>query len=98
MTTLLQWGSGLFAFVAAVLWLKSAMIRTPLSFRVNIFRRGYSDLLKDKEPLSTPDIGHSPAMDELGEALQRQSWWSAWAAVAAAISAACQAVTMFWTL
>lgn len=47
------------------------MIRTPLSFRVNIFRRGYSDLLKDKEPLSTPDIGHSPAMDELGEALQK---------------------------
>ena len=36
MQVLLQWGSALFALVAAGLWLKSATIQTPESFEIYV--------------------------------------------------------------
>jgi len=91
----LQWVSALCALVAAGFWLKSARIRTPSSFPISVVRPD-SFGLPLGEPLGATYVGfgHSPAMNELGEALRKQSKWSAIAALAAAFSAACQAVSM----
>ncbi|MGZ4924199.1 MAG: hypothetical protein ACXV5H_09640 [Halobacteriota archaeon] len=95
MVSALQWGSVVFAVIAAILWLKSAMVKTPSSFPIHViqpdsFSRPFG------EPLGGTYVGHghSPALNELGEALCRQSKWSAVAAVFAAISALCQALAI----
>ncbi len=96
MIAVLQWGSTLFAVVAAGLWLKSATIQTPGSFPISVVRPHGAVGQPLGQPLGATYIGHghSPAMDELGEALRTQSKWSAYAALAAAVSAACQALAM----
>lgn len=93
MVSALQWGSAVFAGIAAVLWLKSAMIKTPSSFPIHViqpdsFSRPFG------EPLDGTYVGHghSPALNDLGEAFRRQSKWSASAALFAAASAICQAL------
>jgi hypothetical protein len=77
----LHWGSAVFAGVAAVLWLKSALVKIPSSFPV---------------VMVSPDLGVSPQANKLGEALIRQSKWSAAAALSAAASALCQALAFFF--
>jgi hypothetical protein len=64
----LQWASAGFAFLAAVLWLASAMVKLP-----------------------PPQITWN-SIDDIVPALQRQSRWSAAAAVCAAVSAVVQGV------
>lgn len=79
---IVQWGAVVFAVIAAVLWLKSAMIKTPSSFPINVIRPdSFSRPLG--EPLSGTNVGHghSPALNDLGEALRCQSKWSAHAAL-----------------
>ena len=91
----LQWLSAIFAFAAAGLWLRSAVVRTPKSFPVHVVKPdSFSRPLG--EPLGATYVGHghSPALNELGEALRTQSRWSAAAAICAALSAIFQAAVM----
>lgn len=94
---LLRCASAVFAVVAAVLWFKSAKVKTPSSFPVNVVQ-GDSFSQPFAQPLGGTFVGqgYSPALNELGEALRRQSKWSAWAAGFAAVSALFQALTMLF--
>jgi hypothetical protein len=87
-----QFASGFFAFLAAVLWLKSAMFKTPKKFSIHVVEA--SGLLG--QPLGTRYVGygHSPELSELAGVLIRQSSWSAWGAVSAAVAAFLQVALM----
>lgn len=92
---IIQWGSAILAVIAAVLWWISAKVKTPSSFPIAVikpdnFNRPFG------EPLGGTFMGHghSPKLNELGENLRNQSKWSAKAAVFAAASALCQALTI----
>ncbi|OQX25257.1 MAG: hypothetical protein BWK80_16520 [Desulfobacteraceae bacterium IS3] len=95
MLSVLQWGAAVFAVIAAALWLKSAMVKTPSSFPIHVVQ---PDSLSS--PFGGPfggthvGQGQSPALKKLGEALCRQSKWSAAAAAFAAASALCQSFTI----
>ena len=93
MVTALQWGSAAFAVVAAVLWLKSAMVKPPSSFSIHVVR---PNSLPYGTPLGGTYVGHghSPELNELGDALRRQSKWSAAAAGFAAASALCEGLAI----
>jgi hypothetical protein len=73
--------SAVFAIIAALLWLQSARVRTPTQFPINTIT-----------PIGGIGTGGSPALQELGQALRRQSRWSAAAAICAAVSALLQAI------
>ncbi len=92
---ILQWGSGIFALLAAPLWLKSAKIKTPSSFPIHVVKPdGFGRPMGDPHGATYMGQGHSPSLNELGEALRCQSKWGAAAAVFAAVSAICQAFAM----
>ena len=95
MIALLQWSSAAFALGAAILWLKSAMVKTPSSFPISVVKPDNFSL-PFGEPMGATYVGHghSPALNELGEALRSQSKWSAAAAVVASASAICQAIAI----
>jgi hypothetical protein len=83
-TTLLalQISTTIFALAAATLWFISASIKTPTTFEI-----------------TGADLGglvraESPELTELGNAMKRQSRWSALAAKCAGVSAIAQAATI----
>ena len=80
-----QFASGFFALLAAVLWLKSALVRTPEKFSIHVVEA--PGLLG--QPLGTEYVGYgySPELSELAGVLIRQSKWSAGAAMSAAVAA-----------
>lgn len=95
MISALQWASAGFAVIAAGLWLKSAMVKTPSSFPIHVVQPDSFSRPFGQPPGGTyVGHGHSPALNELGEALRRQSKWSAAAAAVAAASAFCQALAI----
>jgi hypothetical protein len=76
------------AFVAALLWWLSARVKTPRDFNVHVHEAGTLGSLGGLTPL----LGHgfSPELSALGNALVRQSTFSAWAAGFAGASALLQ--------
>ncbi len=92
---ILQWGSAIFAILAAALWLKSAIVKTPTSFGIYVIEPDeYTRPLGEPLGAKYGGYGYSPELDELGESLRKQSKWSAAAAVSAAVSAICQALAI----
>ena len=90
---LIQYASALFAFVAAALWWKSAIVRTPKKFGIHVVEvSGLSS-----QPVGTKYVGYgySKELTELGEALVRQSRWNSWGARSAAVAALLQTTTIF---
>jgi hypothetical protein len=78
-----------FAFVAAVLWFRSAkIVKTPPRFAIHVVRPpGEGPLGVDPMDGTYIGQGYSKDLDELADALKRQSNTSAWAARCAGISA-----------
>lgn len=86
--------SAVFAAAAAVLWWRSATIRTPATFRIGLDRPDPSFFQPDGPPLGIGPVASasSEELQTLGHALRQQSRLSAWAAGCAGVSATCQAV------
>ena len=89
-----QFISALSAVTAAVLWFLSARVRTPESFSIHVVR---SDSFAGQMlggPLGGEYMGHgySPGLNELAQALRKQSRLSGCGAIAAGISALLQAI------
>jgi hypothetical protein len=83
--------SAAFALLAAGLWLKSAKVPTPQQFVITVVKPSLGG------PIGVLDgkymgNGYSQELQTLGEALIRQSSWSAWAATSAAAAAVCQVI------
>ncbi len=71
------------------------MVKTPSSFPIHVVQPdNFSRPLADPFGGTYVGHGHSPALNELGEALRRQSKWSAAAAGFAAASALCQGLAI----
>lgn len=71
--------SALFAIAAAVVWLRSARVKTPERIDAMWSADGFAG---------------GPALEALAAGLRRQSHLSAWAAVLAAVAASLQAVAL----
>jgi hypothetical protein len=85
--------SALFAIGAAVLWLRSAIVRTPKTFSLRV-----SVSNEDPHLAIGPyrnAYGECPELNDLGEAVIKQSRLSGYAALTAAIAASCQAIAVF---
>jgi hypothetical protein len=92
-TVSVQYLSAFFALAAAILWVKSALIRTPSSFAINVARpTGVFGTPLGGDPLGGTYFGqgYSEDLNELGRQMRRQSRWSAAAAVCAAVGAVLQ--------
>ena len=72
---------------AAILWAISAYVKTPKSFSVYVSaaEAGGGQVV---------GYGSSPDLEKLGQALRRQSGFSAAAAISAAIAAVTQAISL----
>jgi len=92
-SAILNCGSAVSAIIAAILWFMSAKIKTPNHFGIYVVKPDgvMGEPLGD--PLGGKYIGHaySSDLELLGNNLIRQSKLSAWAAIAAGISAVTQA-------
>jgi hypothetical protein len=87
---MLQLASAIFAIAAAVLWLVSATVKLPNNFPITVTSlHTMMDQLIGAQIVSS---GSSSELDQLGQAMIRQSRWSAWAAGCAAVAAVCQAI------
>ena len=81
-TNYLQYASAFFAFIAALLWLLSALVKLPKA--IEVIDAGYFDEAKPKP---------SDDLDRLTQGLTRQSQLSAMAALAAGVAAILQRIT-----
>jgi hypothetical protein len=89
----MQYVSAAFAFAAAILWWKSAIVKTPDRFSIHVLRT--SGLMA--QPLFAKYVGHghSPELENLGAALISQSRWNGWGAKCAAVAATLQGTAVF---
>jgi len=89
----LQVASAIAAVLAAFLWFRSARVTTPSSFSIHVAKLDFSPPLG---MLGAEYVGHGYGQDltELGNALTVQSRFSGYAAIAAAISAILQAISL----
>ena len=95
MTLWSEIGSAVFAIVAAVLWLKSAWVKTPHEFNVQVITwHNESAGSPDGSEVVGQGHGVSEELEELGKALIKQSRLSSAAAAFAALSALCQGVAI----
>jgi hypothetical protein len=89
-----QYLSALFAGVAAVLWFLSAKVDIPATFPIHVVKPESFAGQMIGGPLGGEyaGFGHSNELDTLASALGRQSRFSAWAALAAAVAALLQGI------
>jgi hypothetical protein len=92
--TFLDVTTALFAAGAAVLWYKSSVVKTPKNFAIHVAKPNHGGPLGG--PLGGTYVGHgySQELQQLGEALVRQSRLSAQAALCATASAILQAMAL----
>jgi len=86
--------SALAALVAAVLWLGSAVVKTPENFSIHVARAdGRMGEPLGGHPLGGTYVGHGYSSDliALANALRKQSRLSGYAAISAGVSAVLQA-------
>lgn len=88
--------SALAAVAAAILWLKSAKIKTPDNFSIFVARANGSMGQPLGDPLGATYVGHAFSQDlqNLAHALIKQSKLSARAALCAGASAILQAISL----
>jgi hypothetical protein len=86
--------TAVFAIIAAVLWLKSAKIKTPENFSIYVVKPNQTPL--GGNPMGGTYLGNAYSQDltELAIALKKQSKLSANAASFAALSAMIQALSI----
>jgi hypothetical protein len=86
--------SALFAIAAAVLWIFSAVVKTPTNFAIHVVRPIQPPM--GVNPLEGTYVGQAYSRDliSLANALKRQSKFSAWAAICAGISALLQTASL----
>ena len=94
MTDICNFASAGFAFVAAILWVISASIKTPQSFSVNVTTVHRGDPECPSAEVVGGGFGTSDDLNALGKALILQSRFSAMAAGSAAIAAVCQGLAL----
>ena len=82
------------ALLAAVLWLRSAKIKTPKEFRVQVFVSVFNDPGMPSYEVNAVGYGTSEELERLGNAMIEQSRLSAQAAQCAAASALLQVVAI----
>jgi hypothetical protein len=85
----LRYVGAAFAFAAAILWLRSASIKTPTSLMVS------TETVESGYDGSTAAFSSSEDLENLGKALKAQGRWSAWAAACAAVAAALEGLALF---
>ncbi|HUZ32610.1 MAG TPA: hypothetical protein VMV19_11010 [Xanthobacteraceae bacterium] len=90
MRFLLEITSAGFAVIAAMLWLRSAVMKTPKQFSIDVHVLNEPSHLVIGPTLSS--YAQSPELNDLGKAVIKQSRWSAAAACSAAIAAILQAI------
>ena len=92
----LELTSAISAFFAAGLWFYASRIPTPTELPIEGFsvRRSTETVYGSEEVGSVS--GYPTALQELAEALSKQSRWNSCAAICAAVSAFCQAVLYFF--
>ena len=90
--------SATFALMAAALWLRAAFVRTPREFSVQV-TTWHTHNSGNVDGSQTKGGGHgkSDELVNLGAALARQSRLNAIAATLAALSAICEAVSIWLT-
>jgi hypothetical protein len=76
-----NYAAAAFALAAAVFWFISASVRTPTSFSIDV------DTTRATWDGSRGGSGSSLDLLNLGQALRRQSRWSSYAAICAAVAA-----------
>jgi len=81
--------SAVFAVVAAALWFRSAIVKTPRHFSIEVHVLNEESHLVIGPTLNA--YAESPELNRLAKAVIRQSRWSAAAAVCAAAGAIIQA-------
>jgi hypothetical protein len=86
----LEIGSAGFATIAAILWFRSAIVKTPKQFSIDVHVLNEPSHLVIGPTLSS--YAQSPELNDLGNALIKQSRWGAAAACSAAIAAILQAI------
>lgn len=86
--------SALFALGAAVLWIASAKVKTPKSFSIDVITVHNGDAEIPSGEVVGGGFGTSPELNDLGNALVKQSKLSAFAASSAAIAAGLQFLTI----
>ena len=87
-----EFGSAIFAFGAAALWLFASRIKTPKSIAINVPTiHIHSETVVGSQVLGGA-IGETEDLEALATTLIKQSRWNSFAAFCAAISAACQVV------
>ena len=89
----LNGASAVFAVFAAYFWYRSAKVRLPSKFPIQIYREHIADELVIGQ--SIVSNGSNPEIDDLGKAMILQSKLSALAALCAAGAAICQAFALF---
>src|SRR5436190_2023971 len=90
-----QYPAAVFAFLAAALWWKSALVKTPDRFTFPVVKPD-PDMPPFGQPLGATYLGHaySPEMEQLTVGLREQSKWSKGAAAAAGFAALLQAISL----
>lgn len=91
----LEIASAGFAVIAAVLWLVSSYVKTPRTFTVKVLSTHFASSDVDGSEVISEGAGHSPELQDLGEALKKQSRLSSYAAIAAALAALCQGAAIW---
>jgi hypothetical protein len=86
--------SAIFAFLAALLWFCSALIKLPHEFPITVVSSHFEDDIAPAGPVYS--TGSSQQLDELGKAVIKQSNLSAYAAICAAVAASCQGLRLFF--
>ena len=91
MVTLLSTGSAVLALLAAVLWWMSARVDLPYKFNVHVVKPHQAPM---GQPLGGIYVGHAYSEEfiQLSDGLSKQSRLSAWAAIAAGLSALSQSI------
>lgn len=79
MAWIFQWTSIVLGFVAALLWIRSALVKFPTQFQIDAYNIG------------EVSIGQSDQLNELGRKIASQSRFSAWAAFLTGTSLIAQA-------
>lgn len=91
----LEFSSAIFAFGAAALWLFASFIKTPKNITINVPTiHIHSDTVAGSQVVGGA-IGETDDLEALATALIKQSRWNSFAALSAAVSAACQFVIYF---
>ena len=85
--TAMTWGTALFGFIAAALWFLAGFVNVPYKWP------GLGEI-NDNPAVFTGEWGDKSKAIDLLNTAQRQTRWNTWAAMAAAMAAICQSISL----